>query len=76
MCDDGEILEDTGDFLSTPFTSTYDPATWENVCDDFLDPLADQLDRWIGRRPSHEAADVDVVHWIEELTYIVHAIAT
>ncbi len=31
MGDDGEILEDTGDFLSTPFTSTYDPATVNSV---------------------------------------------
>lgn len=76
MDDDGEILEDTDDLLSTPFPSTYDEGAWRNVCDDFLDPLQDQFDRWSGRRPSDEADDMDVVHWLEELTYIVHAIAT
>lgn len=64
------------DFLLLATPSAYDETAWRNVVDDFLSPLADEISDWLDRFPCEKAAEQDVVAWIEDLTYILHAIVT
>jgi len=69
--DIGRTGEFEDDVLEVAFPRIYDAAAWGNVCDDFLDPLAEELGEWVSRRPVADTGGMDVVEWFEELTYIM-----
>lgn len=62
-------------FLDAP-PSDYDEGAWKSVCDDFLDPMVDDVAHWISRLPDEAATEGEVVSWLHDLTYILHAVAT